>query len=99
MVGKPQVILGPHTTSELAQSPEKSYRHVGNGDSHLRIIPFSGLTKGERRSPEDMDVALIADIGCNLLDDPRNLVITEFGRVQFEAPALNILEIKPLSAD
>ena len=30
MVGKPQVILGPQTTSQLAPSPVKSaYRHLG----------------------------------------------------------------------
>jgi hypothetical protein len=57
-------------------------------------IPQSGLTNGERRSPEDTDVALIADIGCNLLDDPRNLVITEFGQVQFEAPVVKHLRNK-----
>jgi hypothetical protein len=75
--------------SQLAPSPVKSSdRDVGNGDSHLRIIPLSGLTNGERRSPEDIDVALIADIGCNLLDDPRNPVITEFGQVQFESPVV-----------
>jgi len=32
LVGKPQVILGPYSTSQLAPSPMKSSRNVGNCD-------------------------------------------------------------------
>jgi hypothetical protein len=46
LVGKPQVILGPYTTSQLAPSPVKSaYRNVafllGLASAHIPMIPVS----------------------------------------------------------
>ena len=71
----------------------------GNGESQLRIIPLSRLANGERRSPEDIDVALIADIGCTCWTTHAIWSSLSLGKCNLKLWSLNILEIKHLSAD